>query len=200
MTCNEPNWLNTFGGQLLALVTFFAYPAIQYVILKQFSKKEGQPELWYLPSFGFRLVIRNIPRKRTLSEIKTKTILRQVIPSSIGSSVNTLIDTVLKEIDDFFLLPGNDLILLSFKLDKVGNEMKFIQTGKLGDKLFESSFQKFEELTTCYTANVENYLNFDIKIAKQITIDKGDLESCWNAIVENNVEQKFTCGSLVDIG
>ncbi len=196
--CNETNWFDTFLGQLLALVTFFLFPAIQYITLKSFSKNEGKPELWYLPAFGFRLVIRNIPRKKTLSDIKARTILRQIIPSSIGSSVNTFQDIALKEIDEFFLLPENDLILISFKIEKAGEKLVFIQTDKLGDKIMESDFDKFQELTTSYTANIENYLNFDVKIAKQMTLNKNDLEQCW-ASVKNNKEQRLTCGSIIEI-
>jgi hypothetical protein len=47
-------------SQLLALAAFFAFPAIQYLLLKRFARNEGQPELWYLPKYGFRVVIRNI--------------------------------------------------------------------------------------------------------------------------------------------
>ena len=64
MYCDTSSVFDTFLGQFLALFTFFAFPAIQYIILKRFSKEHGKPELWYLPTFGFRLVIRNIPNKK----------------------------------------------------------------------------------------------------------------------------------------
>jgi hypothetical protein len=57
-------------SQLIALIAFFAFPAVQYVLLKTLSRKEGNPELWYLPDHGFRLVIRNLPRKRILTDIR----------------------------------------------------------------------------------------------------------------------------------
>ena len=53
-------------GQLLALLAFIAFPATQYLGLKWLIRKEGQPELWYLPDYGFRLVVRNLPRKKCL--------------------------------------------------------------------------------------------------------------------------------------
>lgn len=62
--------LEFFAGQLAALVTFFAFPVVQFLMLRRFAHKEGQPELWYLPSYSLRLVIRNIPRNGTLSEIR----------------------------------------------------------------------------------------------------------------------------------
>jgi hypothetical protein len=62
----------------LALAAFFAFPAIQYLLLKRFARNEGQPELWYLPKYSFRLVIRNIPGKRALSDLKYCARLRGV--------------------------------------------------------------------------------------------------------------------------
>jgi hypothetical protein len=114
MACEDSFGLETFIGQLLALLTFFAFPALQYILLKRFSAKEGRPELWYLPSYGFRLVIRNIPNKRILSEIKYRVFLRQTILSNSGAA--TLQDQILIDREDFFLLPGYDQILISFKL------------------------------------------------------------------------------------
>jgi len=66
-------------SQLIALLTFFAFPIFQYFILKKLTKKECNPELWYLPDFGFRLVIRNLPGKRFLTDIKYKSFLREVV-------------------------------------------------------------------------------------------------------------------------
>ena len=62
--------VNEILTQLLALVTFFAFPATQYLLLKRYSRREGRPDLWYLPAYGFRLVVRKIPGKKTLSNIR----------------------------------------------------------------------------------------------------------------------------------
>src|SRR6266852_1332770 len=86
--------------QLLALVTFFAFPAFQYLLLKRYSKHEGRPELWYLPAYGFRLVVRNIPGKKTLSEIKYRALIRDVVQAGPGSSVATWNDRILLERED----------------------------------------------------------------------------------------------------
>lgn len=91
-----------FLGQLAALVTFFAFPAFQYWLLKHTAKNEGNPELWYLPKYGFRLVIRNLPRKKSLSNIRYRVLVRTVVPPSAGSSVATYQDILLVEKDDFF--------------------------------------------------------------------------------------------------
>jgi hypothetical protein len=96
-------------------------------------KKEGQPALWYLPDYGFRLVIRNLPRKKTLTDIKYKTYVRRIVPKSPGASVATYDDKSLVEVDDFFLFPGTDQVLISFKLDKKEGSEKlyFVHTDKL---------------------------------------------------------------------
>src|SRR5690348_7813851 len=121
------------AAQLLALVTFFAFPAIQYGSLRRFSRQEGRPELWYLPRFGFRLVVHNISGRRTLSEIRYRTILRHIVPAGDGSSVHTFVDTVLTDREDFFLFPGTDQILLCFRLERAASsELLLIQTDKLG--------------------------------------------------------------------
>ena len=86
--------LETIAGQFLALVGFFAFPIVQYLLLKRFSKREGNPELWYLPRYGFRLVIRNLPRRRTLSEIKYRALIRNFMAAGAGASVATIQDEI----------------------------------------------------------------------------------------------------------
>ncbi len=182
----------TFFGQLLAFVTFFAFPAIQYLILNRFSHKTGITELWYLPAFGFRLVIRNIPGKYTLSEIKNKTFLRQKIEANSGSSVATLLDTVLLEKDDFFLFPNYDQIILSFRIEgQSKDELKFIQTDKIGNVLQEFSLNSFDSIITDYSATVENFLNFDVKLLRRVEISTEALISCWQNSKEYNVEKRI---------
>ena len=60
-----------FLGQVAALVTFFAFPALQYGLLKMFARRQGRPQLWFLPRFGFRLVVHNISGRRTLSDLRS---------------------------------------------------------------------------------------------------------------------------------
>lgn len=187
--------------QLIALVTFFAFPALQYLIFKRFSKKQGQPELWYLPAYGFRLVIRNIPNNRTLSEIKAKTIIRQTIPANINSSVSTFQDKTIFEFEDLFLLPQSDKILLSFRID--GSEtgkLNFIQTDKLGSSISIIPFDKIDELISDYSANLENLLNFDIKIMKRVSISKKLLEYYWSIISLSSDEQRLNNIEVLNIG
>ncbi len=100
--------LNQAIGQLIALLAFFAFPASQYVLLKALSRKEGQPELWYLPDCGFRLVIRNLPRKRVLTDIRYRAFIRRLTPASEGSSVASIVVQKLITRDDMVLFPGTD--------------------------------------------------------------------------------------------
>src|SRR6267378_2193970 len=106
--------MDELKGQLVALATFFAFPALQYVFLKWSSRRKGEPELWYLPAYGFRLVIGNIGRKSTFSDIRYRAFIRSVVPAGPGSSVKTWIDERLLEREDFFLFAGGDQVLLTF--------------------------------------------------------------------------------------
>jgi hypothetical protein len=201
MICEISFGVETFIGQILALLTFFAFPAIQYIVLKRFSRKEGKPELWYLPSYGFRLVIRNIPNKRTLSEIRNRTRIRQAIASNKGSSVATLQDKILIDNEDFFLLPRYDQILINFKITGENeNNLKFVYTDKIGNTIEEYDFKEFDQIISDYTANIENFLNFDVKIAKRIIFEKEDLLEYWVSVYKNNVEQRMECKNIIDIG
>src|SRR5262245_24217618 len=103
--------------QLLALLTFFGFPAVRYVLLRRLARKAGQAELWYFPAYGFRLVMRNLPAKHTLSKIEYRAFVRSVIPAGHGSSVATFQDEPLLERKDFFLFPGTDQVLLAFKVE-----------------------------------------------------------------------------------
>jgi len=83
------NFLEQLLSQIVALAAFFAFPVIQYILLKIVSKREGNPEHWYLPEYGFRLVIRNKPRKKILKDIKYSIMLIRNTPPSEGCDVST---------------------------------------------------------------------------------------------------------------
>lgn len=104
-------------GQIVALAAFFAFPVVRYILLKRISKRDGKPELWYLPDYGFRIVIRNLSGKRTLSGIHHQAIARRIIPASSGASVATYQDEQLSSRSDFFVFSGVDQVLLSFRLE-----------------------------------------------------------------------------------
>ncbi len=181
-----------FFEQLLALLTFFAFPIIQYGIVKRSSKHDGKPELWYLPLYGFRLVIRNLPRKKKLFDIKYRTFIRKIIPSNKDASVATYIDKELVYREDFFLYPGTDQILLSFKLIRdFDDKFIFVFTDKLGNEISREPLLDFNKLISDYTAVIDNFFHFDAKIARRIEIMKDELISFYNQVENNNREQSF---------
>jgi hypothetical protein len=155
-------------SQLIALVFLFAGPAIQYFVLKRFAKREGAPELWYLPKYGFRLVVRNIPGKKVLTDIKVMVRLRAVVPRSEGTSGGTFMDEMLVNEEEMFVFPRTDQLMICFKLQRASDSSgRFIVTDKLGVEKRSFMFTSFDRLVCDYVANVKNWLNFDIKIAKR---------------------------------
>ncbi|MBD2303264.1 hypothetical protein [Nostoc sp. FACHB-190] len=169
-------------SQLLALITFFAFPAIQYLLLKWTARKEGLPRLGYLPEYGFRLVIRNIPRRRFLKEIKYKVFLRSLVPPSKGSTAYTFYDTDIICKEEIFVFPNSDLTMLSFQLNGSEEEdISFVVTDKLGNKIQnEVSIKNFEKLICDYSATIDNFFSFDIKVEKRVVIESSSLVKMWN--------------------
>lgn len=193
--------MSEFISQLVALVAFFAFPALQYLLLRRFTRNEGDPELWYLPAYGFRLVIRNIPGKKTLSELKLRAKLRTIVRSSSGSSAATLVEEILLDREDFFLFPGTDQIIISFRLERLADgSVEFILTDKLGSQQRRFPLHDFEKLICDYTANLENFLNFDIKLAKRCEVTSTTLAAIHAHIEENPVEDCFPLDRIRNVG
>jgi len=148
--------MEAFLGQIIALVTFFAFPAMQYVLLKKYAAREGCPQLWYLPAYGFRLVIRNLPGSKILSDLKYRVRIREIVAACEGSSVATLHDIDVLEATDTFLFPGTDQILLSFQLDENDDgDLILVHTDKLGEKVAERVFEEDTQLVVDYEANLD---------------------------------------------
>jgi hypothetical protein len=193
--------LETFLGQILALMTFFAFPVLKYFALKRFSANEGAPELWYLPRYGFRLVIRNLPGKYVLSDLKQKAFLRSVIRSGQGASVATLQDEVVVERTDFFLFPGIDQILICFQLQgDTADNLSFVVTDKLGHEKSRLPLEDFQKLVCDYSATLNNPFNFNVKLAKRTELDKESLIQFWQNLREENVERSFSLSKIRDVG
>lgn len=196
--------LQDLESQWLALVTFFAFPIIQYILLKISSRKEGQPELWYLPAYGFRLVLRNLPRKRTLTEIKYRSFLRRVIDSSAGSSVATLSDEQVSEGEEMVLFPGVDQILLAFRLDRTNEDVErgvvqLVITDKLGSQQSAIEVGHSDRLICDYLATVQNFFNFDVQLGKRAEIYGGSIISIFDQVSSAGVEQKFSLDRIRNI-
>lgn len=194
--------LNQAVGQLLALFAFFAFPASQYVLLKAFSRKEGQPELWYLPDYGFRLVIRNLPRKRALTDLKYHALIRKLIAPSVGASVASIVDETLITGDEMVLFPGTDQILLGFRLlqDEDGIKDGYVilehGRGSSGTGQLAIKVQASDRLVCDYSATIQNFFNFNVQVGKHIEINGMSLFSMLVETQIANLEQSFQLGQV----
>ncbi len=188
-------------SQLLALIAFFAFPVLQYILLRRLSRKEGEPELWYLPKYGFRLVIRNKPRKRTLKDIKYIVSIIKTVPRSEGCSISTADARDIVTGDKLFLMPGYDQILLSFRLEKsVDGGLLFIQTDKFGNEKERIPVANFHYLRCDYRATIQNFFNFNVQRGKRVRINSSSLGSIYDSIQEANVEKRFEVDRVQTIG
>lgn len=187
-------------GILIGLITFFLFPIVEFLLKKWFSNRDGNPELWYLPDFGFRLVIRNLPRKTKLYDLKYRSRVRQVIPSSKGSSVSTLKDDTLVESEDFFLLPGYDQVIISFQLVSGDDKRYFIFTNKIGEERKRYELEEIDYLVCDYTGHVDNRFHFDVFVGRRVEIRKAELIEYLRRIESNNQEQQMKLHKIVKIG
>jgi hypothetical protein len=194
-------FLKEILGQFVALATFFAFPAIQYLLLRRFSRNEGNPQLWFLPAYGFRLVIRNLVGKRTYSELKLRSKIRSVVAESSGSSVKTFVEDVLIDREDFFLFPGNDEIIISFRLEtSQSGGADFIVTNKLGAEQRRIPLDSFDTLICDYSAYVKYFFDFGIKVAKRVELSSKTLGRIFAEIQKNPVEGSFDLDRIRHVG
>lgn len=188
-------------GQLGALVAFFAFPALQYILLRRLARGEGQAELWYLPRYGFRLVIRNLPRRHTLSKIRYRALMRVVIPVGDGASVATFQDENLVEREDFFLFPGVDQVVVCFKLDlDQKDQMTFLHTDKLGNVIRRFDVHDNTVIVADFAANVENLFNFDVAIARRVEITGDRLKEIARETQMAAEEREFAVSRVRTVG
>jgi hypothetical protein len=192
--------IEIFVGQILALITFFAFPALQYVLLKRFTAREGNPELWYLPQFGFRLVIRNLPRRHTLSAIKYRALLRQTVPAGSIIGAATYVDEILHQREDFYLFPGVDQVLVAFRI--VGsseNTLEFVSTDVLGNERKRVPLGEFQRLICDYEATVKNLFNFDVKLGKRAEVTSDSLCEAWKLLRKDPGEREFPISKVLSV-
>jgi len=189
--------LNQAIGQLIALFAFFAFPATQYVLLKVLSRKEGNPELWYLPDHGFRLVIRNLPRKRILTDIRYKVSVRRIRSGSTGSSVASITESRLLMREDMALFPGVDQILLEFNIYQDADGLREGRVTVVPASGYSDSNQSAIEvgvadfLVCDYSATIQNFFNFDVQAGKRVEISGRNLFAMLIEVLDANVERSF---------
>lgn len=187
-------------GIIIGLVTFFLFPIIEWLGKRGFSQNEGNPELWYLPKYGFRLVIRNLPRKVKLFDLKYKSRIRSILPPSAGSSVSTLKEETLVNAEDFFLLPGYDQVILSFQLKRIDNEPYLIHTNKVGEEQRKYSLDGIDYLVCDYTAHIDNRFHFDVFVGRRVEIKKNELNEYLSLIEKDNREQPMNLKKIIKVG
>jgi len=188
-------------GQLLGLLAFFAFPALRYLFLKSFSKRKGNPQVWYFPDIGFRIVIRNFSSKKSLIDIKYRALVRSIIPASSPENSPTYLDIIFHSHSDFFLLPGIDQVLFAFKLEGLDKESLFLINSDLkGEERTRVLFSDFDTLICDYQANIVNGFNFDIRINKRVIIPKNKLIECFKKQNNIKINTKFNIAKVINIG
>lgn len=169
-----------FLGQLAALGTFFAFPALQYMLLRRFTARDGAPELWYLPRYGFRVVIRNLPGRYTLSAIRYRALVRREVPGDSPAEAATYVDDLLHQRDDFFLFVGVDQVLVAFRIEGSSPEdLEVVVTELLGAERKRIPLNAIEFLVCDYEATVENFFSFNVRLGKRAMISRENLVSAW---------------------
>jgi len=92
-------------------------------------------------------------------------------------------DTLLLKREDLFLFPGNDQILICFRIEGENiDNLEFVVTDKLGKEKERYPLSSFDRLTSNYTANIENIFNFDITLGKQSQLYVSDMKNIWEQI------------------
>ena len=179
-------------AQLISLIAFFAFPVIRYLLLKHQARTAGRPELWYLPAYGFRLVIRNLPEKNNLADIKYRVFSRLIVPPSKGASPNTLLDRPLVRTDDFFLLAGYDQVVIAFKIENDSEgSMWFVHTDKVSNEIARVSFSEFDLVIADYTATLVNRLGYDVKLSRRVQLRKSFLDETGKDAESHKKEKEY---------
>ena len=158
-------------GQLIALATFFAFPALQNVWLKYVSSKEGAMNLSFSPRYGFRIAAANQFGRRVISDLRWRGVIRRIRPSPDSRRLGLCDDVEVNRREDFFLFPGGDQILVAFKLRRVDGQVVLIPTSVVGIDREPLPIGDGATLVCDFTANIEMRFNFDYKISKRATVN-----------------------------
>lgn len=168
----------------------------QYILLKIASRRKGRPELWYLPESGFRLVVRNLPYRKTLTDIRYRAFVRRIMPSSPGASVATCTTSPSCPATKWSYSPVPDQILLSFTLGTrswatVPGIVTLRITSKPGAVQTTTDLMPDNRLICDYTATIHNFLNLDILTGKRAEITATSLSAWHAALLQHDGECEF---------
>jgi len=71
--------------------------------------------------------------------------------------------------------------MLSFQLHETEEDIAFVVTDKLGNKIQDGiPIKNFEKLICDYSATIDNFFNFDVKVEKRIVIESSSLARMWS--------------------
>jgi hypothetical protein len=179
--------------QLIALVMFFAFPIIQYASLKLSAKKAGRAEIWFLPAHRCcRLVLRNLPHKKVLYDIRYRVMLRKIEPPSAGASVESYRDEEILSRDELFLFGEDDQVLVSFRIEGTDQtSLNLVITDKFGEPHKSHHLTAVDVLIADYAATLKNMFNFDIRIAKRAEVSRETMSTIWRTLSPSSEEQCF---------
>jgi len=187
---------------LIPLLAFFAFPIIQYTILKIGARKKGAAELWYMRRFKcFRLVIRNETQKRILTDIKVRVRTRKMFPEP-DPLTTSFKEEILDDHEELFTFPGTDHVMVCFRVEKEGDLGQLVITDKFGIQTCKIPFDHFDVFLCDYIATVKNPFNFDFKLAKRITLTQGQMMKMFEIInASTKPEEELKLDSdVVDAG
>src|SRR5215210_21441 len=181
-------------GQSVALLTFFAFPALHYLWLRSLTSREGSTNLSF-STYGFRVAVANQFGKRVISDMRWRAIVRKLRPSPDNPQLSLCDDVELHSREDFFLFPGGDQILAAFTLREDGNQVVLVSTSITGTERQRVPIGENSFLICDFVATVENPLNFDFRIAKRIAVNLTELrDNChYHAARRQYVPNNFKC-------
>jgi len=193
--------LQGFLGQLLALATFFAFPAFQFLLLRRFARNEGSPQLWRMHDGSYRVVIRNLPGRHTLSQIRYRALARRVVAGAGVAQSPTYLDVLFHDRSDYFLFPGVDQVLLAFRLESLLTPDREIAVVSLdGQERSRLALGSIHVLVCDYEATIENLFNFDFRLAKRVEISLDELRALPDSNAEGVGELQFSLSTVTNVG
>lgn len=160
--------LNIIASALVIAAVYFCY----WFSYKHYSAKRAYAECWWLSRWNcFRLVIRNMHDKGSLTSIHFRAWIRKLVPSVPGSSVNTFIDQELTNGERIILPSGQDLPVLCFRFENHNGNLIFVQTDKQGKMI-----QKYEmdnqvvAIVVEYSVKIRSWFLFKHEIVQMYDI------------------------------
>lgn len=193
--------MEIFLNQFLALVCFFLFPIIQFFLLKKLSKKEGLPELWYLPDYSYRLVIRNMDGKTNLFDIKYKVYALTEFKKDVNldhgvvaaqGSTGASIYRDLEQNDMPILMDGRDKAMICFKITgSMKTGLSFCKCDYLGNILDTIPLDPNTSIIAEYTAMIDNKFNFNVRVLKRVQLTFDDLVNYFLEIDEKPEEKQL---------